>query len=47
MALHLPADLGGRPLTCISRPASSSPAVGSHKRHEVEQQRVVEEAFAE
>ena len=47
MALHLPAELGGRALTCISRPGSSSPAVGSHKRHEVEQQRVVEEAFAE
>ena len=47
IALHLPAELGGRALTCISRPASSSPAVGSHKRHEVEQQRVVEEAFAE
>jgi 2-oxoglutarate dehydrogenase E1 component len=47
MALHLPGELGGRALTCISRPASSSPAVGSAKRHEVEQHRVVEEAFAE
>ena len=47
IALHLPAELDGHALTCISRPASSSPAVGSHKRHEVEQQRVVEEAFAE
>jgi 2-oxoglutarate dehydrogenase E1 component len=47
MALHLPGDLRGRPLTCVSRPASSSPAVGSAKRHEVEQHRVVEEAFAD
>ncbi len=47
MALNLPAELGGRPLTCVSRPASSSPAVGSAKRHEVEQHRVVEEAFAD
>ena len=46
MALNLPADLGGRVLSCISRPASSSTAVGSAKRHEVEQHRVVEEAFA-
>jgi 2-oxoglutarate dehydrogenase E1 component len=47
MALNLPADLGGRALSCISRPASSSTAVGSAKRHEVEQHRVVEEAFAD
>jgi 2-oxoglutarate dehydrogenase complex dehydrogenase (E1) component-like enzyme len=47
MALNLPGELGGRALTCISRPASSSPAVGSAKRHEVEQHRVVEEAFAD
>ncbi|MGH6657245.1 MAG: multifunctional oxoglutarate decarboxylase/oxoglutarate dehydrogenase thiamine pyrophosphate-binding subunit/dihydrolipoyllysine-residue succinyltransferase subunit [Actinocrinis sp.] len=47
VALTLPAELGGRPLTCVSRPASSSPAVGSAKRHEVEQHRVVEEAFAD
>jgi len=47
MALHLPGELGGRALTCFSRPASSSPAVGSAKRHEVEQHRVVEESFAD
>jgi 2-oxoglutarate decarboxylase len=47
VALNLPAELGGRTLTCVSRPASSSPAVGSAKRHEVEQHRVVEEAFAD
>jgi 2-oxoglutarate decarboxylase len=47
VALNLPAELGGRALSCVSRPASSSPAVGSAKRHEVEQHRVVEEAFAD
>ena len=47
IALNLPAELGGRALSCVSRPASSSPAVGSAKRHEVEQHRVVEEAFAD
>jgi multifunctional 2-oxoglutarate metabolism enzyme len=47
IALNLPAELGGRTLSCVSRPASSSPAVGSAKRHEVEQHRVVEEAFAD
>jgi 2-oxoglutarate dehydrogenase E1 component len=46
MALHLTAELGGRVLTHVSRSASSSPAVGSAKRHEVEQQRVVGEAFS-
>jgi 2-oxoglutarate dehydrogenase E1 component len=47
IALNLPAELGGRTLTCVSRPASSSPAVGSAKRHEIEQHRVVEESFAD
>ncbi|MBR7836711.1 multifunctional oxoglutarate decarboxylase/oxoglutarate dehydrogenase thiamine pyrophosphate-binding subunit/dihydrolipoyllysine-residue succinyltransferase subunit [Actinospica durhamensis] len=46
MAMHLTGELGGRTFTHVSRSASSSPAVGSHKRHEVEQQRVVTEAFA-
>jgi multifunctional 2-oxoglutarate metabolism enzyme len=47
IALNLPAELGGRGLTCVSRPSSSSPAVGSAKRHEVEQHRIVEESFAD
>jgi multifunctional 2-oxoglutarate metabolism enzyme len=47
IALNLPAELGGRALTCVSRPSSSSPAVGSAKRHEVEQHRIVEESFAD
>ncbi|WP_040727476.1 multifunctional oxoglutarate decarboxylase/oxoglutarate dehydrogenase thiamine pyrophosphate-binding subunit/dihydrolipoyllysine-residue succinyltransferase subunit [Nocardiopsis chromatogenes] len=34
-----------RPFTRVSRPASSSPAAGSAKRHEVEQQAVVNTVF--
>ena len=45
MALNLP-EIIGRPLTRVSRPASSSPAVGSHHRHELEQRALVEQAFA-
>jgi 2-oxoglutarate decarboxylase len=47
MALNLPAWLDGRRFNCVSRPASSSPAVGSAKRHEVEQQRLLDEVFGE
>jgi multifunctional 2-oxoglutarate metabolism enzyme len=46
MAMNLPAHLGGRTFSPISRPASSSPAVGSAKRHEVEQQHLIDQAFA-
>ena len=35
-----------RPLRRVSRPTSSSPAVGSHHRHEVEQAALIEAAFA-
>ena len=45
MLLNLP-EVIGRPLTLISRPASSSPAVGSHHKHEVEQETLVKQAFA-
>ena len=45
MAINLPGILD-RPLEGISRPASSSPAVGSHHRHEEEQHSVVQAAFA-
>jgi 2-oxoglutarate dehydrogenase E1 component len=45
MALNLPARLGGRGLSCISRPASASPAAGSHKKHDLEQRGLVEQAF--
>ncbi|HEY3869423.1 MAG TPA: multifunctional oxoglutarate decarboxylase/oxoglutarate dehydrogenase thiamine pyrophosphate-binding subunit/dihydrolipoyllysine-residue succinyltransferase subunit [Actinocrinis sp.] len=46
VALNLAPGLGGRQLACVSRTASSSPAVGSAKRHEVEQRQVVDDAFA-
>jgi 2-oxoglutarate dehydrogenase E1 component len=45
MALNLPAHLGGRGLSCIARPASASPAAGSHKKHDLEQRNLVEQAF--
>jgi multifunctional 2-oxoglutarate metabolism enzyme len=45
MALNLPAHLGGRGLTCIARTASASPAAGSHRKHDLEQRGLVEQAF--
>jgi 2-oxoglutarate dehydrogenase E1 component/2-oxoglutarate decarboxylase len=48
MAVNLPEHLPeGRTLRRVSRRASASPAVGSAKVHEVEQRRLVAEAFAE
>ena len=44
MAMNLPQVIG-RALVPITRPASSSPAVGSHQRHEEEQERLVHAAF--
>ncbi len=35
-----------RPIEGVTRPSSSSPAVGTHQRHVAEQQAVVEQAFA-
>lgn len=45
MAMNLPAVLN-RAITGISRPASSSPAVGSHQRSDLEQQALVAQAFS-
>jgi len=45
VALNLPTHLAGRSLRVVSRPASSSPAVGTHKVHEREQAEVVAHAF--
>jgi 2-oxoglutarate dehydrogenase E1 component len=45
MALNLPGYLGGRALSAIARPASASPAAGSHKKHDLEQRGLVEQAF--
>jgi 2-oxoglutarate dehydrogenase complex dehydrogenase (E1) component-like enzyme len=46
IALNLPEHLGGRALMRSSRPASASPAVGSHHVHEQQQKDVVATAFA-
>ena len=46
MALNLPEHLGGRPLLRASRKASASPAVGSARIHEAQQNEVVSLAFA-
>lgn len=45
MAMNLPA-LIDRQIGVVSRPASSSPAVGSHHRSELEQQALVAQAFS-
>ena len=45
MAMNLPA-LINRHIIGVSRPASSSPAVGSHHRSELEQEALVKQAFA-
>jgi 2-oxoglutarate dehydrogenase E1 component len=37
--------LGLSPWSCATRPLSASPAVGSEKRHKIEQARLMEEAF--
>ncbi|WP_409331632.1 multifunctional oxoglutarate decarboxylase/oxoglutarate dehydrogenase thiamine pyrophosphate-binding subunit/dihydrolipoyllysine-residue succinyltransferase subunit [Trujillonella humicola] len=48
IALHLYTDMPeGRRLRPVSRRASASPAVGSAKVHEVEQRRLVAQAFAD
>ena len=45
IAMNLP-EVVNRPVSGVSRPASSSPAVGTHQRHEQEQRAVVAQAFA-
>jgi 2-oxoglutarate dehydrogenase E1 component len=45
MAVHLPQAIG-RPISQVSRPASSAPASGSAKAHAAEQAAVVGGAFA-
>ncbi len=44
MALNLVPELG-RPVRLASRPASASTATGSHKRHEVENAKLVSQVF--
>jgi 2-oxoglutarate dehydrogenase E1 component len=44
---HLPQMLGHRfDLRCVSRPPSASPATGSKEAHKLEQQQLVDDAFA-
>lgn len=45
VAMNLPPIID-RGVTAVTRPASSSPAVGTHQRHEAEQRAIVEQAFA-
>ncbi|HEX6473415.1 MAG TPA: multifunctional oxoglutarate decarboxylase/oxoglutarate dehydrogenase thiamine pyrophosphate-binding subunit/dihydrolipoyllysine-residue succinyltransferase subunit [Streptosporangiaceae bacterium] len=47
MALKLPAHLRGHTLGRVSRPASSSPAVGSAKLHQGEQKALLAQVFGE
>jgi 2-oxoglutarate dehydrogenase E1 component len=47
MALKLPAHLDGRTLRRVSRPGSSSPAVGSAKLHQEEQKALLAQLFGE
>jgi multifunctional 2-oxoglutarate metabolism enzyme len=46
IALNLPEHLDGRPLHRVSRPASASTASGSSKRHEAEQQLLIDQALS-
>lgn len=45
VALNVP-QMINRAVNCVSRPASSSPAVGTHQRHEEDQKNIVQSAFA-
>jgi multifunctional 2-oxoglutarate metabolism enzyme len=46
IALNLPEHLGGRRLRVVSRAKSASTATGSSKMHALEQQTLIEQAFA-
>ncbi len=46
IALNLPEHLDGRDLRVVSRPRSASTATGSSKMHALEQQTLIEQAFA-
>jgi 2-oxoglutarate dehydrogenase E1 component len=47
MQARLPEFLGKRPLSCVSRHESASPATGSLSTHKIEQQLLVDQAFAD
>jgi len=44
IALNVP-GLVNRGISCVSRPASSAPAVGTHQRHEEDQKVLIISAF--
>ncbi|MEZ7963550.1 MAG: hypothetical protein QMB56_03840, partial [Candidatus Nanopelagicales bacterium] len=44
VAMNIP-GLIDRGISCVSRPASSTPAVGTHQRHVEEQESLIESAF--
>ena len=44
IGLNLPAELG-KPVRLVSRKASAATSTGTHKRHEVEQARLLTAAF--
>ncbi len=46
MALNLRPHVDGRTFSVVSRPASTSPAVGSVSQHKVEHRRLMDQAFA-
>ena len=46
IALNLPEHLSGRGLRVVSRAKSASTATGSSKMHALEQQTLIEQAFA-
>lgn len=45
IAMNAP-GMVGRPIEGVARPPSSSPAVGTHQRHVIEQQAILERAFS-
>lgn len=47
MALKLPHHIEGLRMSRVSRPASSSPAVGSAKLHQAEQEALLARLFGE
>ncbi len=46
LSARLPAMLEGRPVRCVAREESASPATGSHASHILEQRRLLASAFA-
>ncbi len=45
MRARLPEIFGDRPITCVARDESASPATGSSAAHKLEQKRLVDRAL--